>query len=123
MPETRVESHETGPVLFDGTPGRKRSGAEGTKRGRRLAYGAAPRFEKEGVPPGPGDAFFHFGWMAVMFGSIHVDTETGKNLTELRRFNLYLGSVEMLVISIIVAGLCILYLIKKHSSEKAVQTE
>ena len=63
----------------------------------------------------------HFGWMAVMFGSIHVDTETGKNLTELRRFNLYLGSVEMLVISIIVAGLCILYLIKKYSSGKSAQ--
>jgi hypothetical protein len=43
----------------------------------------------------------HFGWMAVMFGSIHVDLETGSKLTELRPFNLYLGSVEMLVTSII----------------------
>lgn len=63
----------------------------------------------------------HFGWMAVMFGSIHVDMDTGTNLTELRRFNLYLGSGEMLVISIIVAGLSILYWIKKYRSEKEAQ--
>lgn len=65
----------------------------------------------------------HFGWMAVMFGSIHVDLDTGSNLTELRRFNLYLGSDEMLVTSIIFAGLSILYWIKKYSSKKVAQAD
>lgn len=65
----------------------------------------------------------HFGWMAVMFGSIHVDMDTGNSLTELRRFNLYLGSGEMLAISIIVAGLSILYWIKKYSSKKVAQAD
>ncbi|HEX2937252.1 MAG TPA: hypothetical protein VHO72_17995 [Bacteroidales bacterium] len=41
----------------------------------------------------------HFGWMAVMFGSWHRYAATEKYLGELIRFNIYLGSVEMLILS------------------------
>lgn len=47
----------------------------------------------------------HFGWMAVMFGSCHVDLETNTGLTEPVRFNTYLGSIEMLIGSAILAVL------------------
>jgi hypothetical protein len=56
----------------------------------------------------------HFGWMVVMFGSIHIDLNTDLRLTELERFNNYLGSMEMLIISIILAVLCLLYWFKKQ---------
>lgn len=41
----------------------------------------------------------HFGWMALMFGSWHRYAGTENYLGELIRFNTYLGSVEMLIIS------------------------
>lgn len=41
----------------------------------------------------------HFGWMAVMFGSWHRYVGTEKYLGELIRFNTYLGSVEMFILS------------------------
>lgn len=59
----------------------------------------------------------HFGWMVVMFGSMHIDSNTNLNVTEPERFNLYLGSIEMLVISIIIAGLSLIYWIKKYSPQ------
>ena len=45
----------------------------------------------------------HFGWMSIMFGSMHTDGISALDLTETERFNLYLGSTEMLIISIIIA--------------------
>ncbi|MBN2708477.1 MAG: hypothetical protein JXR46_05480 [Calditrichaceae bacterium] len=56
----------------------------------------------------------HFGWMIIMFGSSHIYSNTTLRVTEPERFNLYLGSIEMLIISIIMAGLSLLYWIKKH---------
>jgi hypothetical protein len=56
----------------------------------------------------------HFGWMVVMFGSFHIYVGSQNGLSELVRFNTYLGSIEMLVISIILAGLCLIYWIKKY---------
>lgn len=47
----------------------------------------------------------HFGWMAVMFGSYHFDMVNEKTLGELDKFNIYLGSLEMLMISFILAGI------------------
>jgi hypothetical protein len=41
----------------------------------------------------------HFGWMAVMFGSWHRYAGTENYLGELIRFNTYLGSVEMFILS------------------------
>jgi len=57
----------------------------------------------------------HFGWMTVMFGSMHIYSETNLRLTELERFNTYLGSAWMVIISALAAGLTLLYLIKKGS--------
>lgn len=58
---------------------------------------------------------FHFGWMSVMFGTLHVHSDTDLRFTELERFNTYLGSVEMLVISFLLAGLTMIYLVRKKS--------
>ena len=58
----------------------------------------------------------HFGWMLVMFGSMHTDLNTNLRVTESERFNLYLGSIEMLIISTLIAGLSLAYWIKKYSS-------
>ncbi len=55
----------------------------------------------------------HFGWMVIMFGSMHIDLNTTLRVTEPDRFNLYLGSVEMLIISIIITGLSVAYWILK----------
>lgn len=55
----------------------------------------------------------HFGWIAVMFGSSHVDMATDKGLSEPERFNAYLGSTEMILCSIVMAGLTLAYLFKK----------
>ena len=55
----------------------------------------------------------HFGWMVIMFGSMHIDLNTNLRVAEPNRFNLYLGSIEMLIISIIIAGLSFVYWLKK----------
>ena len=56
----------------------------------------------------------HFGWMVVLFGSFPYWIDTNTGLTEPERFNIFLGSNEMLILSCIVAGLSFLYLIKKQ---------
>lgn len=45
----------------------------------------------------------HFGWMLIMFGFYHYFYDTQMGLTEPERFNIYLGSYEMLGISILLA--------------------
>jgi hypothetical protein len=49
----------------------------------------------------------HFSWMAVMFGSEHFYVDTGRTLSEVERFNLYLGSHEMVFISAVLAILSV----------------
>jgi hypothetical protein len=61
----------------------------------------------------------HFGWIAIMFGSGHTSLKTDMYFTEPDLFNLYLGSTEMLIISIILAGFFSVYWIKKYSSKHA----
>jgi hypothetical protein len=67
----------------------------------------------------------HFGWMVIMFGSMHIDLNSNLRVSEPERFNLYLGSMELLIISIILAGLSLVYWIKitaqKKNSEGAVR--
>ena len=46
----------------------------------------------------------HFAWMAVMFGCYHYNTDTMNEISELHRFNTYLGSPLMLIVSIILAA-------------------
>jgi hypothetical protein len=62
----------------------------------------------------------HFGWMVIMFGSMHIDLNSNLRVTEPERFNLYLGSIEMFVISIVIAGLSLIYWIKKYSPQHAI---
>jgi len=54
----------------------------------------------------------HFSWMVIMFGLFHSHFETDEKLLEFERFNLYLGSVEVLAVSCI-AALLSLFLLKK----------
>lgn len=58
----------------------------------------------------------HFGWMAVMFGSFHFNTEKQLAVSEIEKFNTYLGSYEMLIISIILAVISLIYWIKRYKS-------
>ncbi len=46
---------------------------------------------------------FHFGWIAVMLGSKHVFLDSGIELNELQKFNLYLGSTEMIILTFTLA--------------------
>lgn len=57
----------------------------------------------------------HFAWMVIMFGSMHIDLNSNLIVTEPERFNMYLGSIEMFIISIIIAGLSLIYWVKKYS--------
>lgn len=60
----------------------------------------------------------HFGWMAVMFGSDHIYTETGVAVSDYVKFNIYLGSAEMLIISLVLAGIS-LFLMLRHRRQKS----
>ena len=60
----------------------------------------------------------HFGWVAIMFGSSHTYLKTNMYVTEPDRFNMYLGSTEMLIISVILAGIFLAVWIKKHGPQQ-----
>ncbi|MCY1720238.1 hypothetical protein OU798_07780 [Prolixibacteraceae bacterium Z1-6] len=45
----------------------------------------------------------HFGWMFVMFGCNHIDVYTNTSMSELTRFNMYLGTTTMVVVSFLMA--------------------
>jgi hypothetical protein len=51
----------------------------------------------------------HFGWMVVMYGSGHFYASSNLPLTDLDRFNLYLGSPGILVVSLALAGVSLLF--------------
>ena len=57
----------------------------------------------------------HFGWIAIMFGSRHTNLNTNMYLSELESFNTYLGSTQMLVLSIIIAGVFLVYWLRKYN--------
>ena len=59
----------------------------------------------------------HVGWMAVMFGSSHTYLNGDMPPSEAERFNLYLGSTEMLIISLVAAGSFLAYWIKRSSPQ------
>jgi len=52
----------------------------------------------------------HFGWMVLLFGSRLYRVETNINLTEPERFNMFLGSPEMVSISLILAVVSFIHL-------------
>ncbi len=57
----------------------------------------------------------HFGWMVVMFGSAPYRVDTGMGLTEPEKFNMFLGSHEMLIISGILGIISLIYMIRKYN--------
>jgi hypothetical protein len=60
----------------------------------------------------------HFGWIAIMFGSSHAYSKTDLFVAEPERFNVYLGSTEMLIISTIMAGGFFAYWIKTYNPQQ-----
>ncbi len=60
----------------------------------------------------------HFGWMVIMFGSFPYWTDSEISLSESEIFNIFLGSIEMFVISGLLAGLSLLYMIKKYRAQQ-----
>jgi len=58
----------------------------------------------------------HFGWMFVMFGCHHINVQNKTGLTELTRFNMYLGSTPMVAISLLLAVVSLLVMLKKHQN-------
>lgn len=59
----------------------------------------------------------HFGWIAIMFGSRHTYLDSQMYFSEPDSFNMYLGSIEMLIVSSILAGFFLAYWIKKYNSQ------
>ncbi len=57
----------------------------------------------------------HFGWIVIMFGSIHLHNDTQMIMSEPDRFNTYLGSIETLVLSFILASLSLFIWLKKSN--------
>lgn len=57
----------------------------------------------------------HFGWMAIMFGCYHGHAETNQRLTEPERFNLYLGSPEMVALSLVLAFAAVWFWTKRKN--------
>jgi len=57
----------------------------------------------------------HFGWIVIMFGSIHLHNDTQMIMSEPDRFTTYIGSIEMLVLSFILASLSLLNWLKKNN--------
>jgi hypothetical protein len=60
----------------------------------------------------------HAGWMAVMFGCSHTYLNGNMPPTEAEMFNLYLGSTEMLIISLIAAASFLAYWIRKSGPQR-----
>ncbi|MBN2773266.1 MAG: hypothetical protein JXR31_03385 [Prolixibacteraceae bacterium] len=55
----------------------------------------------------------HFSWMVIMFGLFHSYLDSGEKLLEYERFNLYLGSKGMLILSFLGAILSFLFIINQ----------
>jgi hypothetical protein len=58
----------------------------------------------------------HFSWIAIMFGTTHIYNSDETWLSELTRFNTYLGSVEMLIISGILFTFSLLHLLMRKTA-------
>ncbi|BDX39484.1 hypothetical protein CYCD_28390 [Tenuifilaceae bacterium CYCD] len=52
----------------------------------------------------------HFGWIVIMFGSFHIYSDSKNPLSEPEKFNAYLGSTEMLVLSLALAICSLIYM-------------
>jgi hypothetical protein len=59
----------------------------------------------------------HFSWIVIMFGSAHQFIADNSRVTEPDRFNMYLGSYELLVVSTILVVLSIIHLVKRGKAD------
>jgi len=59
----------------------------------------------------------HFGWMVIMFGCNHTQLNTIIELSESVRFNMYLGSIEMLFVSIVLAAISTILMLTRKTVE------
>lgn len=60
----------------------------------------------------------HFSWVAIMFGTFQFYSGSESGLSERTRFNTYLGSTEMLIISCLLVGMVMaswIFNVKKNS--------
>ena len=64
----------------------------------------------------------HFSWIVIMFGSAHQFISDNSRVTEPDRFNMYLGSYELLVISTILVVLSIIHLVNLGKADRAKNT-
>ncbi len=60
----------------------------------------------------------HFSWIIIMFGKSLRYSEQWGEVSEPERFNIYLGSVEMALISSVLAVLSSMYGILKNSAQR-----
>lgn len=65
----------------------------------------------------------HIGWMSVMFGTFHYYKFNGERLTEPSRFNLYLGSPEMLILAALLAGSALFFMAGKMNRIKNLKSQ
>ncbi len=56
----------------------------------------------------------HFGWMVIMFGCQHINLQNKTGLSELTRFNLYLGSNAMVAVTLLLAVASLFFMNKNH---------
>jgi len=64
----------------------------------------------------------HFSWIVIMFGSAHQFIADNSRVTEPDRFNMYLGSYELLIISTILVVLSIIHLVRKGTAHNTKYT-
>lgn len=62
----------------------------------------------------------HFGWMAIMFGSYPYWNNSKLGLTEPERFNILLGSCEMLILSGILAIISLILMKRKYCPQQTI---
>ena len=62
----------------------------------------------------------HFGWMVILFGCLPIWVETDTVVTEPERFNIFLGSIEMLVISVVLAGVSLIHMVLSQNPKKKI---
>lgn len=55
----------------------------------------------------------HYSWMIIMFGFHHINVQNKTGLTELTRFNMYLGTTTVLVVSFLLVLVSVVYMHKR----------
>ena len=64
----------------------------------------------------------HFGWMVIMYGCIHLYSETGTALTDLEKFNVYLGALPVTLLTAMVATFTLMIPRQKSATLKTLRS-